>query len=189
MSRRGAAAEATRRRIVDATRALHNEQGIAGTSWEDIAQRAGVGVGTVYRHFPSLDELVPACGAVSMQIVALPALEDVPGLFADRETPRARIERLVAVAFGIYERGAGDVRAVRLEPDVHPAVGAAGRHLDAVLGALVEEALAPLDAAAPDRRVARAMVDLEVWQALRDQGLTPEQVRGAVADMLAGRPG
>ena len=29
-------------------------------------------MGTVYRHFPTLDELVPACGAISMQVVALP---------------------------------------------------------------------------------------------------------------------
>ncbi|HET8951451.1 MAG TPA: helix-turn-helix domain-containing protein, partial [Solirubrobacteraceae bacterium] len=59
MSKRAAAAGLTRRRIVDATRELHTERGIAGTSWDDIAARAGVGVGTVYRHFPSLDELVP----------------------------------------------------------------------------------------------------------------------------------
>src|SRR3712207_4626602 len=72
MSKRAAAAEETRRRIVAAAQALHTEQGVAATSWEDIAERAGVGVGTVYRHFPSLDELVPACGRVVMDTLALP---------------------------------------------------------------------------------------------------------------------
>ena len=72
MGKRAAAADETRRRIVDATHALHIEQGIAATSWDDIAARAGVGVGTVYRHFPSLDELIPACAAFSMEIVGLP---------------------------------------------------------------------------------------------------------------------
>ena len=47
MSRRASAAAQTRRRIIDATRELHTEQGIAATSWDDIAARAGVGVGTV----------------------------------------------------------------------------------------------------------------------------------------------
>jgi AcrR family transcriptional regulator len=52
MGKRAAAAEETRRRIVDATHALHIEQGVAATSWDDIAGRAGVGVGTVYRPSP-----------------------------------------------------------------------------------------------------------------------------------------
>ena len=69
MSKRAAAAARTRERIVDATRDLHGEQGIAATSWEDIAARAGVGVGTVYRHFPSLDELIPACGEITMRAI------------------------------------------------------------------------------------------------------------------------
>ena len=72
MSRRAAAVAQTRKRIVDATLELHGEQGIAATSWDDIAARAGVGVGTVYRHFPSLDELVPASGEITMQVLALP---------------------------------------------------------------------------------------------------------------------
>src|SRR5919112_1504395 len=81
MSKRAAAAAATRRRIVDATRELHTEQGIAATSWDQIAARAGVGVGTVYRHFPTLDDLVPACGEISMEIVALPSAGAARALF------------------------------------------------------------------------------------------------------------
>src|SRR5438477_12380561 len=61
MTRRAAANAETRRRIVDAAIALHAEKGVLGTSWPDIAKRADVALGTVYRHFPSLDQLVPAC--------------------------------------------------------------------------------------------------------------------------------
>src|SRR6476661_10924849 len=104
MGKRAAAAEETRRRIVDATHALHIEEGVAATSWDDIAARAGVGVGTVYRHFPTLDELIPACGEISMQVIALPDPEDAPTLFAGVDTPAERIERLVHEAFAIYER-------------------------------------------------------------------------------------
>src|SRR3954469_4262621 len=99
MSRRALAAEQTRHRIVDATRELHTEQGIAATSWDDIAARAGVGVGTVYRHFPTLDELVPACGEISMQIIALPDPDDAPALFDDLRSPAERLTRLVRAAF------------------------------------------------------------------------------------------
>src|SRR3954462_9610243 len=108
MSKRAAATEATRRRIVDATRELHAAQGIAVTSWDDIARQAGVGVGTVYRHFPSLNELIPACGHVAMEIAALPGKETVPALFDGLRGRRARLERLVAEAFAIYERGAAE---------------------------------------------------------------------------------
>jgi AcrR family transcriptional regulator len=178
MTRRASAAAETRRRIVDATLELHGEQGIAATSWDDIAARAGVGVGTVYRHFPSLDELVPACGEITRELLALP--EDPPSLFAGLDTPAERIERLVREAFAIYERGAPQLRAIRSEPDVHPNVAEAGEEVEAALAALIDAAgIMPAD-----RAVVRAMIDLGTWQALRDQGLGPAET---VSEMLATR--
>jgi AcrR family transcriptional regulator len=187
MSRRASAVAQTRRRIIDATRELHTEQGIGATSWDDIAARAGVGVGTVYRHFPSLDELIPACGDIAMQIVALPDPQDVASLFDGADAPAERIERLVREAFAIYERGAPELHAIRNEPDVHPSVAEAGEELEASLTALVDCALEPLDVTPPDRAVARAMVDLGTWQALRDQGLSTADAVEAVSQMLAAR--
>src|SRR5918999_3314314 len=87
MTRRASAVAQTRRRIIDATRELHTRQGIAATSWDDIAARAGVGVGTVYRHFPSLDELIPACGEIAMRAVALPDPPQSSALFEDVTEP------------------------------------------------------------------------------------------------------
>ncbi len=185
MTRRASTAAQTRRRIVDATRELHTEQGIAATSWDDIAARAGVGVGTVYRHFPSLDELIPACGAISMQIVALPDPQVVPSLFDGVDAPEERIGRLVREAFAIYERGAPELRAIRNEPEVHPNVAEAGEEIEASLTALVDAAVEPITPA--DRAVVRAMVDLGTWQALRDQGLGPAEAVDAVSQMLAAR--
>jgi AcrR family transcriptional regulator len=49
--RRGAQARATRRRITDASAALFIEQGYGRTTLEQIAERAGVAVQTVYFHF------------------------------------------------------------------------------------------------------------------------------------------
>jgi AcrR family transcriptional regulator len=184
MSRRAAAASETRRRIVDATRALHTEQGIAATSWDQIAARAGVGVGTVYRHFPSLDELVPACGEVSMEVVALPAPDAT--LFEGLDDPAARIARLVEEVFAIYERGAPELHVVRREPDAHPSVAELNETLEATLTAFVGAALP--GAPEHDRAVTRAMIDLDTWQALRDAGLGAAAAVTEVSGMLAARP-
>jgi AcrR family transcriptional regulator len=187
MSKRAAATEATRRRIVDATRELHEAQGIAATSWDDIARRADVGVGTVYRHFPSLDELIPACGAVVMDIVELPDPAAVPARFEDVRGRRARLERLASDAFSIYERGADPLDRARQERELHPVLEETTKALEASLGALIDAALEPFDADDADRRVVRAMIDLSTWRALRAQGLAGEEAAQAVAQMLAAR--
>ncbi len=187
MSNRAAAVERTRQRIVQATLELHGEQGIAATSWDDIAARAGVGVGTVYRHFPSLDELIPACGDVAMGVLAPPDPSTVPALFAHATEPAERIERLVREVFGLYERGAPALRVIRRESDVHPRVAQDREALEALLGALVDTALEPLDVPPRERAVARALVDLGTWEALRDQGLGPADRVAAIGDVLATR--
>jgi AcrR family transcriptional regulator len=187
MTRRASAVAQTRQRIIDATRELHTEQGIAASSWDDIAARAGVGVGTVYRHFPSLDELIPACGEISMQIVALPHPQGVRSLFDGVDAPAERIECLVREAYAIYERGAPEVRVIRNEPEMHPSVAESGEALEASLTALVETAVEPFQITPADRAVIRAMVDLGTWQALRDQGLGPAEAVDAVSQMLTAR--
>lgn len=187
MGKRAQAVERTRRRILDATRALHSEKGIAATSWDDIAARAGVGVGTVYRHFPTLDDLVPACGAIVMGDMALPDADAVQVLFRDVADPRERIALLVREAYGIFERGAPEVRAMRREGDVHPDVARGRDAVEATLEALVDVALKPLRPARGERAVVRALVDLGTWEALRDQGLGPGERVEAVASLLAAR--
>ncbi len=83
MGKRAAAVAETRARIVEATMELHGERGIHATSWEEIAKRAGVAIGTVYRHFPSLDELLPACGERSLERLAPPDPERADELFRE----------------------------------------------------------------------------------------------------------
>jgi AcrR family transcriptional regulator len=52
-------AERNRQLILEAARALFAERGLA-VSLDDIAARAGVGVGTVYRRFPDKEDLIDA---------------------------------------------------------------------------------------------------------------------------------
>jgi AcrR family transcriptional regulator len=58
-------AVANRGRVLDAAEAVFAAKG-ASASTEEIAQRAGVGIGTVFRHFPTKDELL---GAVLRRIL------------------------------------------------------------------------------------------------------------------------
>ena len=121
---------------------------------------------------------MPACGADAAKVIALPEPGEAPSLF---EGAGDRVERLVQLVFAIYERGAPELHVIRNEPGAHPSVARGKKELEASLSALVEAA----GIAASERAVVRAMIDLGTWQALRDQGLGPEQAVDAVTGMLA----
>jgi AcrR family transcriptional regulator len=73
-SLRAAQQEATRERIVAAVSALVAEEHPAAISVPAVARRAGVGVATVYRYFPTKEALLDAAarGAVSPEAGRLP---------------------------------------------------------------------------------------------------------------------
>src|SRR3954452_17664221 len=60
---RAADEERTRRRITEATVALHETVGPLHTTVKAVADRAGVQRATVYRHFPDEGALFAACSA------------------------------------------------------------------------------------------------------------------------------
>jgi AcrR family transcriptional regulator len=183
MSRRRAAAEETRHRIVEATVEAHRDLGIQATSWDEIARRAGLGVGTVYRHFPSYDELLPACGAVVMDLLALPPLDTIPALFDGAETTASRAERLVDATFAVYERGAPFVENALREHRDLPALAHWHGLIETTLDALVQAAMGP-GASADTLAAARAVTDVRTWSALMDRGLTHHQARATAARLV-----
>jgi AcrR family transcriptional regulator len=184
MTRRSAAVEQTRARIVAATVAAHRELGIDATNWDEIARRAGVGVGTVYRHFPSLDQLLPACGEVIARTLALPAADDVRSLFAGASGTRTRIERLVAEVFGIYERGAPFIDNIRRERRQLPQLEDFHQQIEETLDALAREALRPFTPGRQAGQVVRALIDLPTWRAFTNRGFTTEQAIGIVSRLI-----
>lgn len=184
MERRTAAVEETRRRIVDAALALHAEQGILTTNWEDIARRADVSPATVYRHFPSLDHIVTACGERVHAVSRPPDAETAKQLFVGAERLAERVDRLVRELHGFYERGAPNIDVARREQHLLPqlAVDVARQH--AVREALVREALRAQEPDEQTIRVASALTDFPVWKALSDRGLQKEVVTDAVRELL-----
>jgi AcrR family transcriptional regulator len=181
MSKRAAATEETRRRIVAATEELHNSKGIISTSWEDIADRAGVAVGTVYRHFPTYDELLPACGALSMQRLAIPSPEEAAERLAGARSRRERLRRAVSEVFGIYERGAAVIEAGRRDRDKLPLVDHVVGEIESEIARIVGQGLDG------DRLpLALALTDLDTWRALRGQGITGEQAVETTTDLIVG---
>src|SRR5947207_5021735 len=67
LKRRAERQDETRQRIIEATIELHQTVGPAATTVTDIAQRAGVGRVTVYRHFPDEPTLSRACSTQYFQ--------------------------------------------------------------------------------------------------------------------------
>lgn len=183
--RREAAVQKTRRRILEATMRLHGEQGIIGTSWEDIARRSGVSLATVYRHFRSLNELVPACGAMAEEHMRPPLPEHAETLFAGAVSPADRVERLVDDLCGFYERAGGALLLAKREGHLVEPLGAWSAGMDRTRRHLVRAALGP-EAGKRAESVVDALVSFPVWQALLEAGVSRGEARRVIRRLAAG---
>lgn len=86
----------TRRKIVEAAIELHQAKGVAATSMRDIAERAGVGTVTVYRHFADDTALLEACSGTYLERHPLPDPEAWRGIPAPRERLREGLRQTYA---------------------------------------------------------------------------------------------
>jgi len=184
MRKRAESFDATRERIVEATAALHYEQGVAATSYVQIAERAGVGPATVYRHFPTLGSLVEACGAHVYEEMQPPLPENAPAIFAGFGTRRQRLERLVAELDAFYERGAVRLGIAARDRDRVPELDAGLRQVETGVEALVREALGA-GCSEGAVRLVTAMADVSVWRSLRRVGAPPAEFRRMLVRLLA----
>jgi AcrR family transcriptional regulator len=184
LERRGETAEQTRRRLVEAISALHAERGIYATTMTQIAERAGVAVGTVYHHFPTYEDAVSACARHTSELRPLPSVQ----IFAGLSTTEERVRRLVREVFGFYQRLPGYER-VRSERWGMPPIQAYAEHEERHRIALMSEALRPRNVDARLVNTCAVFLDVAVYGALTRNGMTPakaaEEVSGFILARLA----
>lgn len=181
LKRRAESAEETRRRLVEATFALHSQRGIAATTMKQIAERAGVGIGTVYHHFPTLDDTIMACGQMVMATYPPPT----EAILAGAATMKERLFRLARAHFDHQDRVSLDV--VRADQDRVPMIRQYVADEQRQRIELTQTALAPF---AVDRdliRIAAALLDIGVYRALQSAGLSLDEAADTIADVIQAR--
>ncbi|MFZ4686248.1 MAG: TetR/AcrR family transcriptional regulator [Hyphomonadaceae bacterium] len=153
-----------------ATMQLHDEQGVAATSFVDVAKRAGIGAATVYRHFPTLASLVTACGACVWKEMDPPVPGQAAEIFKGIGKQEDRLRRLVEELDGFYRRGA--LRLAHASADRHlvPELDGFMRAVEQGVEALVREAVK--DDSLPNTvfQLLLALTDFPVWTSLQRIG-------------------
>lgn len=182
----GARAEAvgkTRAAIVAAARELHAERGLAATSWDDIAERAGVSTATVYRHFPSSAELVPACAQTVFDLIQPLTPEQAAGVFAAVDRAADRFEHIARSSAHCYQAGADWLHAAHRERDFLP-------ELETAMG-VIEDSLRQLVTTAAGRRLPKAdqavlfvLCDFPLWWSLSSSGLSDRATEEAMVRLV-----
>jgi AcrR family transcriptional regulator len=177
--RRAEAANATRRRIVDAAVAIYRDRGVSGASIQAVAERADVARGTVVNHFGGLDGLLEAVLDRAVEDIEYPDERD----FAEATTADARIRRFVDVMYRFFERGTdwwqifyADLQLPALQERERQYYEIAARVQAAAFGDIAD-----------DRIVAaavRTFVDYGPWHALKSAGLTLDESIEVIGDAL-----
>jgi AcrR family transcriptional regulator len=167
----------TRERILQATMQLHDEQGVAPTTFSDIAKRAGLGQATLYRHFPTLGDLVRTCGGHVWQEMQPPTAEGAAAAFEELDGTARRIEKLVEEIDAFYRRGALRLHLAGRDRDLIPELDQFLKAVEAGVEAYVEEALAPAKPPRHTIEVVAALMSFPVWQRFGRLELSPRKSR------------
>jgi AcrR family transcriptional regulator len=172
-------AETTRRKIVEATFALHAEQGIAATTMKHIAARAGVSVGSVYHHFPTYDDAIGACGRHVLEMA--PPLD--ASIFDGLDAWPDRVERLLSAQYAQYQR-LPILEIARADRHVSPVLEAFLDQEERHRRALAAEALQPLAPGETAVAALAAVADIGVWRALTRAGFDTAAAANLAAEMF-----
>ncbi len=111
---RGLRADARRNRaaVLAAAQRLFSEEGLEA-QMPDVAKRANVGVGTVYRHFPSKDDLIAALVAAHFERVAQTARDCL-----ETEDPWDGIAEFIRYSAKIQAEDRGLTEVTGTRPDL-----------------------------------------------------------------------
>lgn len=156
----------TRRRITEAAVELHGTVGPARTNVSAVAKRAGVQRHTVYRHFPTEQELFAACSSHWLGANPFPD----PAAWRVVSDPGDRLARALDELYAYYERTQPMLANVLRDLEAVPAL----RPSAALFGEFLAEAAAVLTAGWNSRGRRRRLVcaavrhvlDFQTWRAL-----------------------
>ncbi|MBI2169107.1 MAG: TetR/AcrR family transcriptional regulator [Actinobacteria bacterium] len=185
--RMGARAEAvaqTRQRIVDAATELHADRGVLATSWEDIAERADVSQATVYRHFPSLVELIPACAESVFDVAQVPTIEQASKMFAACETARCRFEQLVRDSCHCFDAGEAWLDAARRERRLIAAIDEVVTRQEEALAVLVRACLGGDTVRPRSLQLLCVLCDFPFWKQLVDRGMAKRTAEATIVALV-----
>lgn len=176
LGRRAETAAETRQRLVEATAALHHERGISAVSLRDVAERAGVSVGTAYHHFPTYLEAVRACAVHTAATSPLP--ED--SIFDGVDGVDERVIVLMRALCAWYDRHPW-FEHIRAERSLYPPVEESMTHIERAIEQLARSAAR---CTADEARTIAALADVAVFTALRRAGMPAARVPGRMADAV-----
>ena len=159
----------TRERILRATMQLHDEQGVAPTTFSQVAERAGVGPATVSRHFPRLGDLVRSCGMHVWQEMRPPVPDGAAAVFEGLASDAALMRKLLEELDAFYTRGRLRLRLAARDRELIPELDGFLSAVEGGVQALVREALPK--AKEPALNVAVALTSFPVWSELQRQNL------------------
>jgi len=120
LKRRAERREETRQRIVDAAVELHETVGPAATTISDIAEHAGVGRVTVYRHFPDEPALLAACSGHYYAQHPFPDAQSWRAIADPEDRLRAALREIYAYYGATQEMHARVLRDMRDDPVMAP---------------------------------------------------------------------
>ena len=179
LKRRAERQDQTRQRIVDATIALHETIGPTQTTISQIAERAGVGRVTVYRHFPDELTLARACSGQYLERNPPPDPERWRAI-AD---PESRLRTALSETYGYHRSTQKMFTHVLADARDHPVMAPYHEHWRRAVDVLLEPR------PARDRRRARLRaaialaLSFDTWRTLtQEHGLTDPQA----ADLMLG---
>jgi len=183
--RRAERQEETRRRIVEATVALHETKGMVQTTISAIAEKAGVQRLTVYKHFPDERALFSACSG--HWAAANPPPD--PASWTQITDLEARLKVALAEVYAYHRRTEPMIANVLRDAQVHPLIREIAtpyfqhwegmRYVLATGWGLEDQRLSLLLAA-----LGHAL-DFHTWRSLvKQQGLSDEQAVGLMVKMV-----
>ena len=178
LGKRAERVQHTRRTILEATIAAHDELGITGASLRHIAERAGVAPSTILQHFPDRDELIRACGELSDALLPMPT----SAAFAELEEEVERIARMASALFAWWDALGHGFDRLRTDRRALPAVDAWFEEVDRRHRELAQSAM---PGAVANRVVMLvALTTPDAWNALRTSGLDAVAAGRSVAQLI-----